>query len=150
MKGFVLGKFLVISFSFLLVSQFSIAQNELKGGTYVYVKTYAPNNNVTNNHPPPYRKIMVIPICFWGCTAGLSNYNSMIGMWEPGSMTFNYRGANNGWYIFQVDLGMMGVNSLYIYRDDSFVRVKYSFDNGYYHEYRKMVEGEDIDRGPTY
>lgn len=132
---------------FITVSTLSYSQSDL-GGIYKYRRTYNSDGDIVKGGS--FSKIMVTVVCYYGCTASLSYYNDMVGLWDNNSVTYNYCGYNNGWHMFNFDGGMfVGSNYVYIYEDNSKVRIKFSTDHGKYHEYRKYVRGEDVDTGPT-
>lgn len=117
---------------------------------YVIDRVYDANGDeiMEENVYPEKIMVTVIP----GFSASYLVYNSMIAMWESpsSSLSFEYAGKNNGWYIFRLDLGKwIGTNFIYIYHDYSHVRVAMSYYGGKFYQYRKFIEGEDINLTPT-
>lgn len=135
---------------FACISMSSYSQST-GGGVYVFERAYDANGNETKDDGAHPQKIMVTVVSMFGCNASYLEYNHIVGMWPSAysAMTFNHAGVNNGWHIFRLDLGMMGTIFLYVYRDYSRVRVAMSFYKGKFYQYRKFIEGEDINTIPT-
>lgn len=120
-------------------------------GIFVFERAYDANGYEIKDDGAHPQKIMITVVSMMGSSASYLEYNHIIGMWPSAysAMNFNYAGANNGWNIFRIDLGMMGTNFLYVYHDFSRVRVAMSFYNGKFYQYRKFKEGEDVNMTPT-
>ena len=141
---------ILICFVFVLITLNSFSQST-EGGVYVFERAYDANGNEIKDDGAHPQKIMVTVVSMFSTTASYLEYNHIVGMWPSAynAMTFNYAGTNNGWYIFRLDLGMMGTNFLYVFSDYSRGRVAMSFYKGKFYQYRKFVEGEDINMTPT-
>lgn len=143
-------KRLIFLLLFVCASLSSYSQSS-GGGVYVFERAYDANGYEVKDDGVHPQKIMVTVVSVFGCNASYLEYNHMVGMWPSAysAMNFDYAGANNGWHIFRLDVGMMGTNFLYVYHDYSRIRVAMSFYKGKFYQYRKFVEGEDINTVPT-
>ncbi|MDM8269149.1 hypothetical protein QUW50_08905 [Barnesiella viscericola] len=139
-----------ILFIFACITLNSYSQSS-SSGVYVFERAYDSNGYEIKDDGAHPQKIMVTVLSMFGTTASYLEYDHIVGMWPSAynSLTFNYAGTNNGWYIFRIDLGMMGTSFLYVYRDNSRIRVAMSYYKGKFYQYRKFVEGEDINMTPT-
>ena len=118
---------------------------------YVIKQVYDANGNPIRENIGAPTKIKINIVTMFGSTLGYIPYNDMIGMYDPTPMTFEYRGDNNRWHIYGLDLGFMGGRSfVYVKNDLSLVRVCLSFYKSKFVEYRPYVEGEDINMTPTF
>ena len=88
---------------------------------------------------------------YFGITQCDLTYNEegISGIWPSIGMNFSYAGANNGWYIFKQNIGMMGINLIYVDYRFNRIRVKMSHYKGNYREYLRWSESDDIDYSPT-
>ena len=142
---------MILALALLFVALDSYPQST-GGGVYVFERAYDANGNVTKDDGAHPVKIMVTVVSMFGnSNASYLEYNHIVGLWPSAynAMNFNYAGSNNGWNIFRLDVGMMGTNFLYVYHDFSQVRVAMSFYKGKFYQYRKFIEGEDVNTIPT-
>lgn len=138
---------LLIAFVCITLSSYSQSTG---GGVYVFEQAFDANGYEIKDDGAHPQKIMVTVLStMFGCTAGYTQYNHLIGMWETANLVFNYAGTNNGWFIFRLDVAMYGTSFLYVYNDFTRVRVAMSYKKGGYYQYRKFIEGEDINMTPT-
>jgi len=116
---------------------------------YVFEKAFDEDGNVLKEKKYP-NKIQVWVTKYYWTSASYVQYNDIVGLWDSSGLSFDYVGSNNGWMIFKLDLGLMGGRSfLYVYHDYSKIRVAMSYYHGQYYQYRKFIEGEDINTIPT-
>lgn len=145
----------IIILIFACISLSSYSQS-ISSEVYVIECVYDANGNkIIGEEKKVYpEKIMVMVFpgnIFLPTTASYIEYNSLFAHWEDTHpLRFKYAGKNNGWDIFRLDLGMLvGTHFLYIYHDYSYVRVAMSYNKGKFYQYRKFIEGEDINMTPT-
>lgn len=129
-----------------------LAQGPNNAGTYKYYCTRnAYGDTVEDTAYPNKVMAVIVSTCFWGISQTGLTYNEegISGIWPSVGMHFSYAGVNNGWYIFKQNLGMMGINLIYVDFGYERIRVKMSYYKGNYREYRRWNESDDIDYSPT-
>ncbi len=144
-----------ILFTFMLVLSIyptAFAQRPNNVGIYKYHCSRNADGDIIKDAQYPHKVMAVIlSTNFFGISQTGLTYSEegMSGIWPSTGMDFSYAGANNGWYIFKQNLGMMGINLIYVDMDYERIRVKMSFYNGNYREYTRWNESDDIDYSPT-
>lgn len=144
-----------VLFAFLLamaVLPSTMAQRPNNIGTYKYYCSRDAYGDVVEDSPYPNMVMAVIVSTnFFGIAqTGLSySEQGVTGIWPSVGMDFSYVGVHNGWYIFKQDLGMMGTSLIYVDTSYSRMRVKMSYYEGKYREYKRWDESDDIDYSPT-
>lgn len=129
-----------------------LAQRPNNVGIYRYYCTRDVNGQIIEDSKYPYKVMTVIlSTNFFGISQTGLTYSEegVSGIWPSVGVDFSYAGANNGWYIFKQNMGMMGVNLIYVDKNYQRVRVKMAFYNGAYREYIRWNESDDIDYSPT-
>lgn len=136
----------------LLVFPTVLAQRPNDVGVYKYYCTRDTDGDIVKDSQYP-QKVMAVILStnFFGISQTGLTYTEegITGIWPSVGMDFSYAGKNNGWYIFKQNLGMMGVNLIYIDVNYKRIRVKMSYYNGNYREYVRWKESDDIDYSPT-
>lgn len=130
----------------------TMAQGPNNVGIYKYSCTRNAYGEIVKDSPYPNKVMVVImSTSFFGINQSGLNYSEegVSGIWPSIGIDFSYAGANNGWYIFKQNLGMMGTNLIYVDSRYNRIRVKMSFYNGNYREYIRWKESDDIDYSPT-
>lgn len=145
-------KILLILVCLLACFSAALAQGLNDIGTYKYSCTRNAYGEIVEDVQYPNKVMAVIMTTnYFGITQCDLTYNEegISGIWPSIGMNFSYAGANNGWYIFKQNLGMMGINLIYVDYRFNRIRVKMSHYKGNYREYLRWSESDDIDYSPT-
>lgn len=143
MKGLCLILFFTLSLNLS-------AQYRGKGGYFKVTATYD-SNGYQIDTDNSMRKILVtnFPSITGGHQLGVSGYSPYTAMYTNLIM-YHYSCIQNGWYVYYADIPMFGRDYLLISLNHQKLRLKKSFNNGNYSEYKYLGEKDiETDEIPT-
>lgn len=126
------------------------AQYRGKGGYFKVVATYD-RNGYQIDTDNSLRKILVtnLPSISGGNLLGVSVYNPFTAMYAD-TIMYYYSCIQNGWYVYYTDIPLFGRDYLLISLNHHRLRLKKSYNNGSYSDYKYLGEKDiEIDEIPT-
>lgn len=119
-------------------------------GEYQYVYSLDRDGDKIEATAFPRIKPSVVTTNFFGITQSQAFYMYMGigGMWQN-SVTYDWSGYRNGWYVYTFRMGVQYCYFL-ISQDYEQVRIQENYQNGITNVYKRCNPNEKMDNAPTY